>query len=202
MIRRLAPTGGEGGTGMTSRLRFLTARQVFETFPTAADDVELEQSDEPPLDFLRAAMAARAFDDGIAFSAYLLPRREAVWWGCQCVRGLGVIVTERDRHALAAAETWVRTPEEEFRRAALDLAQDSSPAEPSTWLAFAAAWKGGSMVTGDFQPMPPPPHLTAKAVRAAITLALGRVEPRERESFAERCVESSIRFAEGGDARL
>ncbi|HUG61235.1 MAG TPA: hypothetical protein VMP03_05290 [Methylomirabilota bacterium] len=185
---------------MTSRLRFLTARQVFETFPAALDDIAIEPTDDPPLDFLRAAESAGAHDDGIAFCAYLLPRREAVWWACQCLRGMGVLTSERDFEALAAAESWVRSPEEENRRAALDLAQRLPPAEPSTWLAFSAAWTGGSMVSAEFEPVLPPPHLTAKAVRAALTLALGRVDPRTRDDLAARCVASCIRFADGGDA--
>jgi hypothetical protein len=187
---------------MNTRLRFLTARQVFETFPAAEEDVGRPATDEPPLDFLRALLAEGAVDDGIAFAAYLLPRREAVWWACQCLRGLDVVRGEAGAEALAAAETWVRTPEEEVRRRALEVAHAHLPSEPATWLPFAAAWSGGSMVAPEFQPVQPPPHLTAKAVRAAIVLALGRVEPRDRQALAARCVAAAVRFVEEGDARL
>ncbi len=187
---------------MSSRLRFLTARQVFETFAAAGDDVAAAPTDEPPLDFLRARDREGEREDALAFAAYLLPRREAVWWACQCLRGLGVIATEGDAAALAAAEGWVRDPEEEVRRAALDVAERLPPGDPATWLAFAAAWSGGSMVSADFDPVPPPPQLTAKAVRAALLLALGRVHQPDRERLAARCVASCIRFAEGGDAIL
>jgi hypothetical protein len=63
---------------MSTRLRFSAAAQVFEAFPTAADDIETPPSGEAPLDFLRKLLAQANRFDAIAFAAYLLPRREAV----------------------------------------------------------------------------------------------------------------------------
>ena len=93
---------------MSGRVRFSSARQIFESFPTAAGDIEGRPLDETPLDFARTLISKGKRFEAIAFSAYLLPRREAVWWGCQCLRALGAA---GDNIALAASEAWVRDPE-------------------------------------------------------------------------------------------
>ena len=103
---------------MSDRLRFTTARQVFEAFPTAASDIEVEPADEAPLDFARKLLAPGRRFESIVYLAYLLPRREAVWWGCQCVRAIS---GNKADDALLAAEAWVRDPDETTRRAALDI---------------------------------------------------------------------------------
>ena len=103
---------------MSDRLRFTTARQVFEAFPTAASDIEVSPADEAPLDFARKLLAPSRRFESIVYLAYLLPRREAVWWGCQCVRAIS---GDKSDDALLAAEAGSRDPDETTRRAALDL---------------------------------------------------------------------------------
>ena len=54
-----------------------------------AYDIEAKPSDQSPVAYLpRPGAAVRRPTTRIAFCAYLLPRREAVWWACQCVRAL------------------------------------------------------------------------------------------------------------------
>lgn len=99
---------------MSDRLRFATARQVFEAFPTAAADIEVQPGDDAALDFARKLLAPGRRFEAVVYIAYLLPRREAVWWGCQCVRAISGNKTD---DALLSAEAWVREPEETTRRA-------------------------------------------------------------------------------------
>jgi hypothetical protein len=103
---------------------------------------------------------------------------------------------------LRAAEAWVRDPEEELRRDALAIGLAAKPSEAPTWTALAAGWSGGSLAAEGADPIPPPVHLTAKAVRAAILLALAAVGARQRGIAVSACIEACIAFAEGGDARL
>lgn len=197
MSSRIAKTAP---IALPSRIRFSKTRQVFATFVTATDDITAAPTDEPPLAFLRTLSMSPMPQDAVSFCAYLLPRREAVWWACQCVLALrGAAGGDR---LSALAEAWVRDPEEERRREALDAALGADPAFATTWLALAAGWSGGSMAPAGTPPVPPPPHLTAKAVRAAILMALARVGPQERARWLVACVEAGIRFAEGGDARV
>ena len=98
-------------------LRFPGA-DVFEAFPIAYEDIETQPNDQSSLVFLRELVKGPKPEDAVPFCAYLLPRREAVWWASQCVRMLLADLTERDNAALRAAEEWVREPEELNRQRA------------------------------------------------------------------------------------
>ena len=136
---------------MSSRIRFVTARGVFEAFPDLNYVATRPADDIKPLDHARALLASSRPRDAIFFISHLLPRREAVWWAIQCVRAL--IGESGADEALRAAETWVRTPEDDNRRAALLVANASDQRKPSTWLAFAAGWSGGSLLPADQKPV-------------------------------------------------
>jgi hypothetical protein len=181
-----------------SRIRFTTAQDVFEAFPSARDDIDVPPTEEPPLTFLKSLKDSDTPEDAVAFCAYLLPRREAVWWACQSVKALHTSRTSAENEALAAAEEWVREPEEERRQAALRLGYMSERSAPTTWLAFAAAWSGGSMTMGDDPPVPAAPNLTAKAVRAAVLTALARVPVKQRREKLDGCLAEGTRLANDG----
>jgi hypothetical protein len=185
---------------MSSRIRFTTARQVFDTFATAATDILTQPTDEAPLVFIRKLALSDRPIDAIAFCAYLLPRREAVWWACQCVRAIQGDAVGEDA-AMKAAEAWVRDPEESMQRAALGLGASGHVRAATTWLAKAAGWSGGSIAPPGLAPVPPPPHLTAKAALAAIVLAMAKAGTRSQAGWIEACTEACIRFADGGDAK-
>src|SRR3954471_21397944 len=100
--------------------RFVTALALFETFPRSVTKIAAEPTDEPPTIFLKRLSTQHKFEDAITFCAYLLPRREAVWWACRCVRAsLGDIAAGRAR-PISAAEAWVYDPGDENRRTALE----------------------------------------------------------------------------------
>ena len=175
-----------------------TARQVFEAFPIAAADIEIEPKDETPLDFARKLCPGARFE-AIVYLAYLLPRREAVWWGCQCVRAIG---GNKADDALLAAEAWVRDPDETRRRAALNLGWTRNARLATTWLALAAGQSGGSIAAEDAPHVPAPPQATALDVKAAVILAIAQSPPAGQLAWLSACVEAGIRFAEGGDAKV
>jgi hypothetical protein len=185
---------------MSSRIRFTTARQIFDTFAAASADIATQPTDDPPLTFVRKLTKSDRPVDAIVFSAYLLPRREAVWWACQCVRAIEGEPIAEDA-ALKAAEAWVRDPEESTRRAALDLGASGNVRTSTTWLAKSAGWSGGDIAASGHAPISAPAHLTAKAVVAAIVLAMAKAGTRNQGRWIEACAEACICFADGGDAR-
>jgi hypothetical protein len=185
---------------MTSRIRFSTARNVFEAFADLALSVPSPSDDAAPLDYAARLLGKGRPRDAVAFLAYLLPRREAVWWARQCVQALLPPLVEDA--AFRAAETWVREPEEEHRRAALDIGRKADRRSPTTWLALAAGWSGGSTGAVDRYPLPPPASACAKAANAAIVLAACVGDPRAIETRLRACAEAGLRFADGGEARV
>ncbi len=96
---------------MPSRIRFASAQSVFEAFPDLSYVATRPANDIDPLAHARALSTSSRPGDSVLFISHLLPRREAVWWAIQCVRAL--TVGEADDEALRAAETWVRTPEDD-----------------------------------------------------------------------------------------
>jgi hypothetical protein len=186
----------------TLKIRFNSAREVFEAFPSAGNDIEASPTDDEPLAFLRQLLTSRTPEDAVAFCAYVLPRREAVWWAAQCVRRLAPTRTSDEEAALVAAEAWVREPEEGRRYEALRLGMTSNRAAPATWVALAAAWSGGSMTAPEEGvSVPAPPELTAKAARAAILTALARIGTRERAAYLGNCIEAGVRLAGGSPSQ-
>jgi hypothetical protein len=184
---------------VSSRIRFGAARTVFEAFPDLRHVAPPPGDESAPLDYARRLLASPRPSHAIVFLAYLLPRREAVWWARQCV---GAALGPRANDAaLRAAEGWVRAPEEENRCVALEIGTAGDQRVATTWLALAAGWSGGSMCAPDKKPMASPISACAKAVNAAIVLAICAGDPLAIGPWIAACAEAGIRFAEGGDAR-
>src|SRR6188472_2995103 len=153
-----------------SRVRFTTARSVFETFPELANKSGVAATDDPPIVFLNNLSAQERFDGAVAFCAHLLPRREAVWWGCGSVRSVLGDVTQYGVAGLVAAEAWVHEPTDKNR------------------LALGAGWSGGMLSTVSNPPVPVPHYLTARAIRIAILVGAGRLGAAERPERMRACI--------------
>lgn len=178
-------------------LRFPTLRALCESFPTAHDDIGIDPDDAPSLDLLRMLAAAGMWDAAITFCAYLLPRREAVWWGCQSVRRM-LSLAPPEEEALALAEAWVREPEEHRRRAALACGYGGDRGLPAIWLALAAGWSGGSIVAPQFGHVPPAPEQTARAVRAGMMLARARLPAEQAGPTLAQAIDYAAALARAG----
>jgi hypothetical protein len=181
-----------------SNLRFFTAREVFEAFPGAAADMAgTPREAESPLDFLARLLASPTPEDAVSFCAYMLGRREAVWWACACHRLLGQPAAGEDEKALLTAEAWIREPEEHRRRAALELGRYGNHAFAGTWLSLAAGGAGGTFIVNGQAGPPVPADMTAKMARSAVLISLARLPIRERAARLPACVDICRRLALG-----
>ncbi len=185
---------------MSTRIRFATAHNVFDAFPELKHAAAPPADDSVPLDYARALLASPSPTDAIVFIAHLLPRREAVWWAIQCVWGM--LGARADDDSLRAAEAWARAPDEHNRRAALAACSAGDQRAPTTWLAFAVGWSGGSVTPPDKDPMPAPPSACALAVNAAVLLAATAGDPLAVVPRIKSCADAGIRFADGGEATV
>lgn len=181
-----------------SRLRFNTAREVFDAFPSAREVVKTPPTLEHPLAFLERLSRSAAAGEAIGFCAFVLPRREAVWWALQAVRAMQPPGTPPDA-GLASAEAWVREPSDKARFAALAAAQTGDREQAGTWVAWAAGYSGGSMVAS--HAVPCPPDLTAKMARIAVLTALTRLPAQQRDAALRNCVEACIRLVDDDAAK-
>jgi hypothetical protein len=185
---------------MSSRIRFVSARNVFDAFPELGRVLAAPADDPNPLDYTRSALSGPRPTDAIIFLAHLLPRREAVWWAIQCVRAM--LGSNADDAAFRAADAWVRAPEDDNRRAALAAFNAGNHRAATTWLAFAAGWSGGSVTPPDKDPMPAPPAACAQGVHTAVILAACAGDPLGVVDRLKVCAEAGIRFADGDDVEV
>jgi len=185
---------------MASAMRFSTARQIFDEFPALAADVVSRPQREDPLEFARTLLRSEGPFAAITFTAFILARREAVWWGLQSVRAIDPGVAGHP--AFVAADAWVRAPDEERRQTALRLGEDGDKRRPEAWLASAAGYAGGNMAPPGVDPIAMPPELTPVAIKAAIILTVADQPLPEQAAWSESVVEAGLRFAMGEELRI
>jgi len=181
-----------------SRVRFATAKDLFETFPELFKTIKAAPTEEPSINFLKGLAAQGRLEDAFTFCAYLLPRREAVWWACACVRKLTPTLDKNKAAGLVAAEEWVQQPENDRRLAALDIATKGDPDDPLTYLAFAAGRSGGLLFHHPETPVAMPANLTPQAARTAIQLAAHYADAAERPTVLRACIEDGANLAING----
>jgi Family of unknown function (DUF6931) len=178
-----------------SSIRFATVRDLYEVFPTAEDDVKIPPSDESSLTFLKTLVSQQSWNQAISFCAYLLPRREAIWWGCQSVRRFQPQCTAKEAAALDLAEAWTHNPDDQLRRQALELGNNGDGMFPATWMLLAVGWSGGSLIPTQFGMVPAAPQQTARAVRGGVMLSLAMVPKEQTAQMAKPCLENAIALA-------
>lgn len=154
---------------------------------------------------MTAQMAVQALvetgqvQDALKLLARLLPKRYAVAWLCQCARDQAL--DAEDKAGASLAERWVREPNESNRRAAFEFANAGGYKSAGAWVAAAAGWSGGSLAPASQEtPVPPPDHLTACAVVAAINM----LAALDIDAFAARRAEfikPALGLLSGNDAR-
>ena len=121
--------------------------------------------------YLDALTAANHHDDALRFLAAALPKRESVWWGICCVKEAMKTMPEPQAKALAAAERWVKDPNDANRRAAGATSDVSGVGNPPGALALGAFVSGGSLAPTNVPAVPPREDLTGQAVGGALVLA-------------------------------
>jgi hypothetical protein len=135
-----------------SLIRFTTAQALFEAFPEVSQRIATAPSEQVPIDFVKRLWSEGKIAETVTFCAYLLPRREAVWWACGCARRLLGDIPKDQAAGLRAAEAWVRRPDDEHRQAALDIGLRGDRKDAQTWLALAAGRSGGFLKSNQNPP--------------------------------------------------
>jgi hypothetical protein len=179
--------------------RFNTDQAVFDAFPHMGRYVRTKPLDIAPADFVNRLMAQSKAEEALSFCAFLLPRREAIAWACKVMRmDLDTGPASPSHAALEAAETWVKAPAEDARRAAQDRWAKAEREDPKSWVALAVAQSGGRRGIPGQEIPDVPENLTAIAVRVALLLKLHRQKPHERLKCAQNWLSVGLQLAENG----
>lgn len=176
------------------RIRFATVDDLYAAFPTAVTEVGEPAEQQPSPAFVEACLRTEKWDSALTYIAYLLGKREAVWWGCTCLRQVA-IDGPTEEACIKAAENWVRTPDDSQRTRSLDLGMQASQQRPATWIALAAGWSSGNMSGDERFRIAPPPQLTAQGVRAAILSAATRIPLDQQPAVFRNWASTGLRYA-------
>ncbi len=137
-------------------------------------------------EFIAILAEKEKFPDALKLLAHLLPKREAVGWGCLCVKHVLAIQKVRPSDVQIAAERWVADPSEENRWAAKQIASKEKPRTASGLLAMGAFFAGPSLAPPNQpRPIPPPDKLTSVMVVNAVLMAALQKDPKKaKENYA------------------
>lgn len=127
--------------------------------------------------------------------SYALPEREAVWWGCRCVAHAVPLASlpEEQSAALAAAENWVRRPDDQTRLRAHLAAAKAGYRTPAAWAASAAF----------ASPLPVSwPMRTGRKVERAVALAAAYGGTAHQSERLRHFIASGRDIAAGGAGHL
>lgn len=153
-------------------------------------------------EYVDALVAVELFSDAVTVLALALPKREAVWWACLCVRSG---TTEKEPaprgSALEAAERWVMDPSDANRRAAGEAAEAEDHGTPGSLAALGAFFSGGSLVPENVKAVVPPPEEgTTQAAATAVILAAVGGDPEKIEDNYRTSVKLGYDVARGRQA--
>jgi hypothetical protein len=181
-----------------TKVKAARAAEICQHFELKEEARPLLAPDATPREFLDALLAGRQFQAAIAFVAHALPQREAVWWGCLCLRhACPAPLPPKEEEACKAAVQWVLEPTEENRRRARGPGEAAGVGTPAGALALAASWTGGSLSPPNLPPVPPSPYMTAKGVVGAVLLAATKGDPAKIVDTQRLFVELGIDLASG-----
>lgn len=148
----------------------------------------------------RALVKAGLAEDAVSLLAQALTRRAAAWWACRVTRlEAGGSPAAKELRAIAAAEAWVRQPEQLKAYAAQDAANAAGLASPAGCAALAAFLAGDSLAPPHLDPLPPLPHLAGMAAAGAVKLAAARRGPAEPSQELLRMIDAGFAIAAGTD---
>lgn len=160
-------------------LRHQLGEDILSSQPDLATLLQLRPfPGEHSLDFLRRLRLGPTPEEATTFAGFALLPRQVIWWGHECLKSLGEVLTPQDVALLGHAAAWVSAPGEDSRYACLTAAQESEPIGSGSWLCYAVGWSGGSISAMGLPDVPPPDSAMGKAMNMALMGALAKV-PRE-----------------------
>jgi hypothetical protein len=153
-----------------------------------------------PHEFLGLLIGDGRFFEAMRFLAHALPKRESVWWACQCARStFKETITQAAAASIAAAEAWVYRPTEENRAKAAAVVKALKKIDSNTaWAAAAASWSSAPPPPGaQAAPTPTqmPNELTGRAVTVSLTLSAVALGTTKLQDTLQLFVEKGLELA-------
>ena len=136
--------------------------------------------------------------DAVRFQTYSLPKREAVWWACLCLRSVSDPMRKpKQAEALKAVLRWVLEPGDEHRQAAGKAGKAATFSTPIGAIAMSVFYSGGSIMPPDKPVIPPDPLLTGNILTGTIAGLLAEVPPEKAKATLLSFIALGISVATG-----
>jgi len=149
-----------------------TAAELVTPLPLSERALALLTPELTVRQYLDALVAVPLRVDAMRVLALALPKPEAVWWGALCVHlGLPKPWKHSAEKAVATAETWVKTPTDDNRRACALTAETAGWDTAAGCLAGSAWLSGGSLSPPKLPPVTPRDDLTGQMLASVLLLA-------------------------------
>lgn len=189
---------GEAVTSGYKHVEIALAQDIAAKCELSDEVLPLMNAKTTAREFLESLIEASQFDDAIVFLAAALPKREAVWWACQCCGAQDASgLPPGDERAIEAAKQWVIEPSEENRRTAEDAANAGQFLTAPSCVALAAFLSGGSIAPPGGPEIAPGEHLTGHTVGCAVKFAATSGDAMKIDETKRRLLDLGIQIAEG-----
>jgi hypothetical protein len=186
--------------GKPVKLTEAKAGDICRAGGLSKEAVALQKEGQGALAFLEVLIANEKYPDAARFLASGLPKREAIWWACKCIRQVsGEKIPSQSEAAIQSAEKWATSPSEESRRAAWTAAEAADFGTPAGCAALAAFWSEGSLAPPNVGAVPPGETLTVQAVAGALGLAAVISEPEKAGEKFRKFFALGIEIAQKGE---
>lgn len=184
---------------MLSKVKAKTAAEICGGLEFEAEESKALLTEEiSPEDYLNKLIEAELYPDAVQFLAYALPPRESTGWLCLCARQVQKPdPPQAEKEKLAAAEGWVKDPQDEPRRIAFAAAEDSGPDTPAGCACMAAFFSGGSVAPPDAPEVELEQSPTPKLVAGGIRMCAVLEEPEKADEKYRRFLETGLRVGRG-----
>ena len=158
------------------QVRWAEAGQIADVMNIPRDAVQdSAASPQQAFDMLRKRGETQL---ALRFLAHALPRLEAVAWAAQLLDqwSANASLTSPRRQALDHSLRWLGEPADEYRRAALEAADQAPEDSPERLLGYAVFMSGGSISQPDLPAIQPPQQVCAQLASAAVLVAAYRTD--------------------------
>ena len=170
-------------------LRLQSAEELVASLPDLSSLLTLKPfQGEHCLDFVRRLRLGPTPEEATTFACFALLPRQVVWWGHECLKSVGEVLTPSDLQHLSLAAAWVAAPDDDNRYACIAAARDSVEIGPGTWLSYGAGWSGGSIGPAGMPEVAPPPSALGRALNLALMGALAKVPSDHRRRRLEHFI--------------
>ena len=133
-----------------------------------------------PGKYLAILIGRKMYADAVRFTAFSLPKREAIWWAALCLWDAcrvdqGEALPPATDAVFRTVVAWLQDPCEGNRRAVEAAGREAGAASPFGQLAMAVFFSGGNVSVPDQPKVEPKPTTTAKAI-ASVVLAASKTK--------------------------